>query len=135
MIDIARREYVYLAYYLRVLIWQIAPYWIAGIVIGSCVSVFARDKIHSLFILLEKKRIGVFGVIPASLLGIASPLCMFGTIPIVGAFSERGMREDWIAGAALDVFEEEPLSQDSPLRSLENVYLPPHNANSQYIRC
>lgn len=97
MIEIVRREYVYLAYYLQIQIRQIAPYWMAGIIIGSCVSVFARDKIHSLFILLEKKRIGVFGIIPASLLGIASPLCMFGTIPIVGAFSARGMREDWIA--------------------------------------
>lgn len=35
-----------------------------------------------------------------------------------------------IAGAALDVFEEEPLPEDSPLRSMENVMLAPHNANS-----
>lgn len=40
-----------------------------------------------------------------------------------------------VSGVALDVFEEEPLSQDSSLRSLENVDLPPHNANAQYIRC
>jgi D-3-phosphoglycerate dehydrogenase len=39
-------------------------------------------------------------------------------------------RKGRIAGAALDVFEEEPLSQDSPFRSLENVYLLPHNANA-----
>lgn len=31
-----------------------------------------------------------------------------------------------IAGAALDVFEAEPLGEDSPLRSLDNVYLSPH---------
>ena len=35
-----------------------------------------------------------------------------------------------IAGAALDVFEEEPLPLNSPLRSLENCLLAPHNANS-----
>lgn len=35
-----------------------------------------------------------------------------------------------IAGAALDVFELEPLPEDSPLRNLENVLLAPHNANS-----
>lgn len=35
-----------------------------------------------------------------------------------------------IAGAALDVFEEEPLPEDSPLRRMDNVMLAPHNANS-----
>jgi D-3-phosphoglycerate dehydrogenase / 2-oxoglutarate reductase len=35
-----------------------------------------------------------------------------------------------IAGAALDVFEEEPLPKSSPLISMENVMIAPHNANS-----
>lgn len=35
-----------------------------------------------------------------------------------------------IAGAAMDVFEQEPLSADSPLRAMNNVLLAPHNANS-----
>jgi D-3-phosphoglycerate dehydrogenase / 2-oxoglutarate reductase len=35
-----------------------------------------------------------------------------------------------IAGAALDVFEEEPLPADSPLREMDNVLLAPHNSNS-----
>jgi D-3-phosphoglycerate dehydrogenase / 2-oxoglutarate reductase len=39
----------------------------------------------------------------------------------------RGRR---IAGAALDVFEVEPLPAESPLRALDNCLLAPHNANS-----
>jgi D-3-phosphoglycerate dehydrogenase len=40
------------------------------------------------------------------------------------------LRAKTIAGAALDVFEDEPLRADSPLRSFDNVYLAPHSANS-----
>ncbi len=35
-----------------------------------------------------------------------------------------------IGGAALDVFEHEPLPADSPLLKMDNVLLAPHNANS-----
>jgi phosphoglycerate dehydrogenase-like enzyme len=35
-----------------------------------------------------------------------------------------------IAGAALDVFESEPLPETSKLRHFDNVMLAPHNANS-----
>ncbi len=35
-----------------------------------------------------------------------------------------------LGGAALDVFEHEPLPHDSPLMTMDNVMLAPHNANS-----
>jgi D-3-phosphoglycerate dehydrogenase len=35
-----------------------------------------------------------------------------------------------IAGAALDVFEYEPLPTDSPMMKMDNVLLAPHNSNS-----
>ena len=40
------------------------------------------------------------------------------------------LRDGTIAGAGLDVFREEPLPASSPLRSMDNVLLSPHNANS-----
>ena len=38
----------------------------------------------------------------------------------------RALREGWIAGAGLDVAEEEPLPPESPLYSMPNVILTPH---------
>ncbi|MGW8767376.1 D-2-hydroxyacid dehydrogenase family protein [Streptomyces sp. NPDC055815] len=38
----------------------------------------------------------------------------------------RALREGWIAGAGLDVYETEPLPADDPLRSLPNVLALPH---------
>ncbi len=35
-----------------------------------------------------------------------------------------------LAGAALDVFEDEPLPANSPLRRIDNVLLAPHNSNA-----
>jgi phosphoglycerate dehydrogenase-like enzyme len=40
------------------------------------------------------------------------------------------LRHGRLAGAALDVFVDEPLPAASPLRTLSNVYLAPHNANA-----
>lgn len=40
----------------------------------------------------------------------------------------RALDEGWIAGAALDVFQDEPLPADSPLLEMDNVVLTPHVA-------
>ncbi len=42
----------------------------------------------------------------------------------------RALKKGWIAGAGLDVFEEEPLPADSPLWKLENVIISPHISGS-----
>ena len=155
------REFIYLWYYFTVQFGQIVPYWALGIVIGSCISVFGKERIHGLFGWLQGGRLGgesggrlggssggssggklegrsggrlggEFGgklggelegesggklggksggesggklggklgwltLAPACAIGIASPLTMFGTIPIAASFSEKGMRDDWLA--------------------------------------
>jgi D-3-phosphoglycerate dehydrogenase len=42
----------------------------------------------------------------------------------------EALQQHRIAGAAMDVFEDEPLPADSPLRDLDNCLLAPHTANS-----
>lgn len=91
---VLRREWIYLWYYFTVQLEQIAPHWGLGMVLGSVISMFGKARIHSLFQALNGKKPGILGVIPASLLGIASLLCMYGTIPIAASFSQKGMRDD-----------------------------------------
>jgi uncharacterized protein len=95
--DILRREGIYLWYYSSIQFEQIFKYWVLGIIVGSVISVFGKAKIHSLIVLLNRKNIGLYGLIPAALIGIISPVCMYGTIPIAASFAKKGVREDWLA--------------------------------------
>ncbi len=97
LFTVLRREIIYIWYYFEIQFRQIFWYWIAGMLIGSFISVFAKDKIHRAFAGMKDKKWGLFGIIPACILGIASPLCMYGTIPIAASFKKQGMREDWLA--------------------------------------
>ena len=97
VLTVSRREFIYIWYYFEIQFRQICRYWILGMLIGSFVSVFARDEIHGVFAGMRNKKWGLFGIIPACILGIASPLCMYGTIPIAASFRKQGMREDWLA--------------------------------------
>ena len=97
MAEVLRREFIYLWFYFSVQFEQIFPYWLMGMILGSLISVFGKEKLHSMFMAMKGKNLGVLGLVPASLIGIASPLCMYGTIPIAASFSEKGMEEDWLA--------------------------------------
>jgi uncharacterized membrane protein YraQ (UPF0718 family) len=97
MADILQRHFIYFWYYFTIQFEQIFWYYVFGMALGSLISVFGKEKINRMFVALRDKKLGVLGVIPASLLGIASPLCMYGTIPIAASFAEKGMEEDWLA--------------------------------------
>jgi len=97
MVEVLKREFIYIWYYFSIQFEQIFGYWAIGMALGSFISVFGKEKIHEMFSSLREKKLGFLGVIPASLLGIASPLCMYGTIPIAASFAEKGMEEDWLA--------------------------------------
>ncbi len=55
--------------------------------------------------------------------------CARGPIVEEGALVQA-LQAGAIGGAALDVFEVEPLPADSPLKQMTNVLLAPHNSNS-----
>ncbi|MEM2407093.1 MAG: glyoxylate reductase [Sulfolobales archaeon] len=44
----------------------------------------------------------------------------------------KALRDGWIAGAGLDVFEEEPLNPNHPLTALKNVVIVPHIGSATY---
>ena len=97
MLSWIEREAIYLWYYLDIQLRQILPYWALGILLGSVVSVFGKRFIHGAFAGVGRGKWGWLGILPASLLGIASPLCMYGTLPLASSFSEQGVKDDSLA--------------------------------------
>lgn len=87
-------------YFLHILGGQIAfilPYWVVGILLGSAVAVFGKARIHALLLHGGGRGGAMVGLVAASGIGIASPLCMYGTIPLAAAFAQKGVRQDWLA--------------------------------------
>lgn len=97
MFEVIRREFIYVGYYFLVQLRQIFLYWLIGMIIGSLISVFFKDKIHNTMRRMKGDGSSVIGIIIASILGVASPLCMYGTIPIAASFSRGGIRDEWLA--------------------------------------
>ena len=97
MWEIIRREAIYLVFYFEVQFRQIFGYWLIGIFTGSVISVFAKDAIHNAVRKSYGGKNGILELACASALGIASPLCMYGTIPLAASFSKCGVRDDCLA--------------------------------------
>lgn len=72
------------------------------------------------------------GVVDARLLGLMKPTAYLINAARGDLINETdltaALTEERIAGAGLDVFQEEPPSQDNPLFHLSNVVVTPHNA-------
>ena len=46
MINILQREVIYLWYYFSLQLEQIFGYWVLGMVLGSVIAVFAKERIR-----------------------------------------------------------------------------------------
>lgn len=68
---------------------QIAPYWLGGTLLGSMVSVYAADKISRLAVLMSSEKYSLPQSVFAAFLGVASPVCMYGTIPMIAALGRK----------------------------------------------
>ena len=95
--EIVQRELTYIWYYLSIQFRQIFVYWVVGMVIGSVISVFFKDIIHNQMRKMKGDGSSFVGIVFASFLGVLSPLCMYGTIPIAASFSKGGVRDEWLA--------------------------------------
>jgi uncharacterized membrane protein YraQ (UPF0718 family) len=112
MFETLQRHFIYFWYYFSIQFQQIFWYWLIGMAIGSLVSVFGKEKINSMFIAMRDKKLGILGIIIASLLGIASPLCMYGTIPIAASFAASSAAEK-------GMFASKGSAEDTPSREGE----------------
>lgn len=89
----------------------------------------ARSDYVSVHALLNAETRGLIG--EAFLRRMKPTACLINTSrgPVVDESAlGRALKEGWLAGAALDVFEQEPLGAGSPLRDIDNVILTPHAA-------
>ncbi len=88
----------YTLFYLMIFQFKaIFPYWFAGVAAGSAISVFAGGGISSRLMGLGKRRYGLLAAIPAALLGAASPVCMYGTIPLLAVLGRKGVPQHLLA--------------------------------------
>ena len=93
----------------------------------SKAALFARADVVSIHLVLSERSRGIVGA--AELRGMKPSAWLVNTsrAPLV----ERGallaaLQEGWIAGAGLDVYDQEPPDCDDPLRRLPNVIGTPH---------
>lgn len=79
------------------------------------------------------------GIVNASVLGAMRPTAYLIDISRGGVVKEadllEALRNKQLAGAWLDVFEQEPLAEDHPFWEMDNVILSPHiaGASSHYV--
>jgi phosphoglycerate dehydrogenase-like enzyme len=90
-------------------------------------SLFRRSDIVSVHLVLSDRTRGIVGEHDLTMMKPTAFLINTARGPIVDEHALiRALRHSVISGAGLDVFDEEPLPPDHPLRRLENVVLTPH---------
>lgn len=79
-------------FYLTVLQWKrIFWFWLLGVAFGSLLSVFASGKINQAIARMNPRAFQPGVTVLAALLGAASPICMYGTVPLIASVGRKGV--------------------------------------------
>lgn len=117
------------AFGLRVLGWSYRSIEISGVESVSLSQLFAESDIVSLHVPLKANT---RHLIDDAALAQMKPGALLINTARGGLIDEaalvRALQSGTLGGACLDVFAEEPLPAESPLRQLDNVILTPHTA-------
>jgi phosphoglycerate dehydrogenase-like enzyme len=99
----------------------------AGAKLVSKDELFSQADIVTIHLVLSDRSRGLVGAAELGLMKPISRLINTSRGPIVDESSLiKALRSHAIAGAAIDVFEEEPLPAEHPFRSMDNVLATPH---------
>ena len=94
-------------------------------------ELFASSDVLSVHVVLGERTRGLVGARELALMKSTAILVNTARGPIIDENALiTTLRERRIAGAGLDVFTHEPLADDSPLRTLPNVVLTPHQGHN-----
>jgi phosphoglycerate dehydrogenase-like enzyme len=98
-----------------------------GVRLVSKDDLFAKSDVLTIHLVLSQRSRGLVGAAELAAMKPTARLVNTSRGPIVDeAALVAALRDRRIAGAAIDVFDVEPLPADHPFRSLENVLATPH---------
>jgi D-3-phosphoglycerate dehydrogenase len=90
-------------------------------------ALFKQSDVLSIHLVLSGRSTGLVGARKLALMQPSAYLINTSRGPIVDeAALLAALQENRIAGAGLDVFDQEPMADDHPFRRLDNVVLTPH---------
>ncbi len=98
-----------------------------GVELVSKAQLFERADVLTIHLALSDRTRGIVSTAEFARMKPSAYLVNTARGPIIDeAALVEALRDGRIAGAAIDVFEHEPLPMDHPLRTLERVLLTPH---------
>jgi phosphoglycerate dehydrogenase-like enzyme len=98
-----------------------------GATLVSKDALLSQSDILSIHLVLSSRSQGLIGAQELGLMKPSAYIINTSRGPIVDEHAlNQALQNGTIAGAGLDVFDEEPLTLDHPLRKLENTVITPH---------